>query len=162
MLCAARLITAADAEGREYTTVEIRPHSPDLDPAAWTAVEAESPLDVVYEGGVIRVLTPEEKLAGYKASRIGLLKLAGKEVVYTHAPEYKQANAALGVYDQATADLIRAWIQAVRTVVNEREAAISGAPDRAAVDAVDVSYDSVYAAAWALLTPEQQSGLLNL
>lgn len=162
MLYAARLITAVDMDGREYTTVEVRPYSPDLDPAVWTTVEAESPLDVVYENGAIRALTPEEKLVAYKASRIVLLKTAGKEAVYTHAPEYKQANAALGVYDQATADLIRAWIQAVRAVVNEREAAINGAPDRAAVDAVAISYDSIYAAAWALLTPEQQSGFLSL
>lgn len=162
MLCAARLITAVDTQGREYTTVEVRPFSPDLDPAVWTTVEAESPLDVVYEAGAIRVLTPEEKLARYKASRIQLLKLAGKEVVYTHAPEYKQANAALGVYDQATADLIKTWIQAVRAVVNEKEAAINVATDRAAADAVDVSYDSIYVAAWGFLTTEQQQGLLNL
>lgn len=162
MLYAARLITARDQDGYEYTTTEVRPHTPDLDPSVWTIIEAESPLDVVYENGVIRVHTPEEKLARYKADRIERLKFAGKEAIYTHAPQHKQDNCALGIYDQAVCDLIKTWIQAVRVVVDEKETAVNGAADRVAVDAVDVSYDSIYAAAWISLAPEQQEALLAL
>lgn len=162
MLYAVRPITAVDMDGHEYTTVEAKPYSPDLDPSVWTAVEAESILDITYDGGAIKVLTPEGKLAKYKAIRIGLLKTAGKEVVYTHAPEYKQVNAALGVYGASATALIKTWIQIVRTIVDEKEAAINGAADKTAADTTDISYESIYTTAWASLTPEQQQGLLTL
>lgn len=162
MLCAARLITVLDMNGNEQTTVEVKPYSPGLDPPVWTIIEAESILDVIYENGTIRALTSEEKLARYKASKIELLKIAGREAVYTHAPEYKQANAALGIYSQEETELIRAWIQSVRSIVNEKEAAIENTQDKAAVDSVDISYGSIYTAAFAMLTPEQQQGIVNM
>jgi hypothetical protein len=47
-----------------------------------------------------------------------------KELILAGAPEYKQRNAALGLLSDAEANAIRAHIESIRTISNQKEAEI--------------------------------------
>jgi hypothetical protein len=47
-----------------------------------------------------------------------------KELILASAPEYKQRNAALGLLSDAEANAIRAHIESIRTISNQKEAEI--------------------------------------
>lgn len=85
----------------------------------------------------------QRKLTAFKAS-------IAPGVVFERAPDYKQRNVGMGIYDAATAAPIVNWVKAVRTAVDEVEAAILTATDEATLDAADTTANSLRARAEAI------------
>jgi len=59
-----------------------------------------------------------------KQNQLNAVKSRAMELILEGAPEYKQRNAALGLLSDAEANAIRAHIQSIRTISNQKEAAL--------------------------------------
>ena len=59
-----------------------------------------------------------------KQNQLNAVKSRAMELILEDAPEYKQRNAALGLLSDAEANAIRAHIQSIRTISNQKEAEI--------------------------------------
>ena len=82
-----------------------------------------------------------------KQNQLNAVKSRAMELILEDAPEYKQRNAALGLLSDAEANAIRAHIQSIRTISNQKEAQIEaitwdGDPTThaAACDAIEIIY----------------------
>ena len=73
------------------------------------------------------------ELAAAKVSRIARAKTEAMTRIYAAAPAWKQANAALGLYDAPGIQAIKDAIQAVRTAEEAAEVAINAMTDVQAV-----------------------------
>lgn len=60
-----------------------------------------------------------------KYQRIALIKGEARQRIMAVAPEYKQMNAALGLYDAAKTQAIKDAIVAIRTASDAAEAAVN-------------------------------------
>lgn len=87
----------------------------------------------------------EREFYSWKQHYLNIIREKAKELILEQAPEYKQRNAALGLLSDAEANMIRAHIQSIRTISNEKEAQIEAitwdgnhATHAAACDAIEV------------------------
>lgn len=86
-----------------------------------------------------------------RESRIVLLKENGTKVINEQAPDYKQLNAALGIYSAEEANAIKKWIQAARQAITEKEMQILLASNGTQLDDINVEVDSIRTRLQALL-----------
>jgi hypothetical protein len=56
--------------------------------------------------------------------QLNLVRERAKELILQVAPDYKQRNAALGLLSDTEANAIRAHIENIRTISNQKEAEI--------------------------------------
>jgi hypothetical protein len=82
-----------------------------------------------------------------KENQLNAVKSRAMELILEGAPEYKQRNAALGLLSDAEANAIRAHIQSIRTISNQKEVQIEAitwngdpATRAAACDAIEQIY----------------------
>lgn len=96
--------------------------------------------------------TPPVALEEERQEQLNLLKKQiAPVIIYEQAPEFKQRNAALGVYPvEVTLDII-GWIQAVRCVVAELEAEINDSQSLNELEAVDIEPGTVRSRAEAIM-----------
>ncbi|MDA8212152.1 MAG: hypothetical protein M0021_09785 [Clostridia bacterium] len=87
----------------------------------------------------------QRKLAAFKTQ-------VAPGVAFERAPDYKQRNVGMAIYDAATTTSIINWVKAVRSAVDETETAILTATDETALDVVDVTADSLRARAESIFT----------
>jgi len=69
-------------------------------------------------------LVDQREFYSYKQYYLNYIREKAKELILDGAPEYKQRNAALGLLSDAEANAIRAHIQSIRTISNQKEAAL--------------------------------------
>lgn len=73
-------------------------------------------------------------LAQKKQSKLDFVRMKASQTILLTYPEYKQINAALGIYPQSTTDAIKAFIQNVRSQVTAYEADIASATSEEDLD----------------------------
>ena len=69
-------------------------------------------------------LVDNREFYSYKAYYLNYIRERAHDLIIAGAPEYKQRNAALGLLSDAEANAIRAHIQSIRTISNQKEAAL--------------------------------------
>ncbi len=69
-----------------------------------------------------------------KRDKLDFVKMKASQTILIAYPEYKQINAALGIYPAATVDAIKALIQSVRAKVTAYEADIASATSEEDLD----------------------------
>lgn len=74
----------------------------------------------------------------YRKVRITELKKNGSNLIYSEYPQFKQDNAALGVYSSVVKDAIVARIINVKGQIDSIEASINAAEDYEAVDLISI------------------------
>lgn len=77
--------------------------------------------------------TPLEE---YKSKKVSELSTNASNEILKRAPQYKQINSALGIYDQDKIDEVKTVISTVRAEHSNKEATILSANDYEAVDGV--------------------------
>lgn len=89
-------------------------------------------------------LVDQREFYSLKEYQLNYIRERAKELILEGAPEYKQRNAALGLLTDAEANAIRAHIQSIRTICNQKEAQIEAvtwdgdpASHAAACDAIE-------------------------
>jgi len=89
-------------------------------------------------------IVDQREFYSWKQYQLDTIRQKAKELILEHAPDFKQRNAALGLLTDAEANAIRAHIQSVRTVSNQKEAQIEAitwdgdpATHAAACDAIE-------------------------
>ena len=76
-----------------------------------------------YEGGDALVID-ERDFADVVAYQLQQIRETAKDMILAVAPDYKQRNAALGLLTQQETNKIKADIESIRTVSNQKEAEI--------------------------------------
>jgi len=72
-----------------------------------------------------QVLTIDERIFSHCVEyQLKIIRERAKDLILEGAPEYKQRNAALGLLSDTEANAIRAHIESVRTISNQKEAEI--------------------------------------
>ena len=69
-------------------------------------------------------LVDNREFYSYKDYYLKYIRERAHDLIIAGAPEYKQRNAALGLLSDAEANAIRAHIQSIRTISNQKEAAL--------------------------------------
>lgn len=89
-------------------------------------------------------IVDQREFYSWKQYHLDTIRQKAKELILEQAPEFKQRNAALGLLTDAEENAIRAHIQSVRTVSNQKEAQIEAitwdgdpATHAAACDAIE-------------------------
>ena len=89
----------------------------------------------------------QREFYSWKQYYLNTIREKAKELILEQAPEYKQRNAALGLLSDAEANAIRAHIQSIRTISNQKEVQIEAitwnndpATRAAACDAIEQIY----------------------
>ena len=82
-----------------------------------------------------------------KAIKVARLKAAAPDAVYSKAPQYKQANAALGILSVEDVKTITDWIQTVRKVTSDMEREITAATDSNTLEGIAVTTAAILARA---------------
>jgi hypothetical protein len=89
-------------------------------------------------------LVDQREFYSLKEFQFSYIREKAKELILEQAPEYKQRNAALGLLSDAEANAIRAHIQNICTISNQKEAQIEAitwngdaATHAAACDAIE-------------------------
>lgn len=92
-------------------------------------------------------MVDQREFYSLKTYQLNYIRERAKELILEQAPDYKQRNAALGLLSDAEANAIRASIQQIRTISNQKEAAIEAitwdgnpATRAAACDAIEAIY----------------------
>lgn len=65
-------------------------------------------------------LVDQREFYSLKEYQLNYIRERAKELILEGAPEYKQRNAALGLLTDAEANAIRAHIQSIRTICNQK------------------------------------------
>lgn len=79
----------------------------------------------------------ETPLEDYKTKKISELHKNATQAIYSNgAPQYKQINVALGIYEKSKGDNVKQVIKDVRAEVDNKEATILSAEDYETVDSV--------------------------
>ena len=76
-----------------------------------------------YEGGDALVID-ERDFADVVAYQLQQIRETAKDMILAVAPDYKQRNAALGLLTQQETNKIKADIESIRIVSNQKEAEI--------------------------------------
>jgi hypothetical protein len=69
-------------------------------------------------------LVDQREFYSLKEYQLHYIRERAKELIVEQAPEFKQRNAALGLLTDAEANAIRAHIQSIRTISNQKESQI--------------------------------------
>ena len=81
--------------------------------------------EIIHYEDTGQVLTIDERIFSHCVeNQLKVIKERARELILEGAPEYKQRNAALGLLSDAEANAIRAHIETIRTISNQKEGEI--------------------------------------
>jgi hypothetical protein len=80
---------------------------------------------VIYDEETGQSYTIDERVFDFCLNhQLQTIRNRAKDLILEGAPEYKQRNAALGLLSDAESNAIRAHIESIRTISNQKEAEI--------------------------------------
>jgi len=80
---------------------------------------------VIYDEETGQSYTIDERVFDFCLNnQLQTIRNRAKDLILEGAPEYKQRNAALGLLSDAEANAIRAHIESIRTISNQKETEI--------------------------------------
>jgi len=104
---------------------------------------------VIYDEETGQSYTIDERVFDFCLNnQLQTIRNRAKDLILEGAPEYKQRNAALGLLSDAEANAIRAHIESIRIISNQKETEILSVVWDGTEETRAVACDAVQAVCW--------------